>query len=195
MIGPGARRQPDARAHGGSPVTYYGASDLAASLRLVRKNTLQIANELTEAQYGFVAAPGMRTVGQLLTHVAFIYRLQHQLHAVERRTTVAGFDFVAFIRSVVGEEGTPRTKAEILELLTSGGASWAAWVEAQSEEFLAERVVFPGEPPTSKSRFEMLLATKEHEMHHRGQLMLIQRMLGIVPHLTRERQARMQAAR
>jgi hypothetical protein len=30
-------------------------------------------------------------------------------------------------------------------------------------------------------------------MHHRGQLMLIERLLGIVPHLTRERQARMQA--
>jgi hypothetical protein len=31
-------------------------------------------------------------------------------------------------------------------------------------------------------------------MHHRAQLMLIQRMLGVVPHLTRERQARTQPA-
>jgi len=31
---------------------------------------------------------------------------------------------------------------------------------------------------------------KEHEMHHRGQLMLIQRMLSITPHLTREQEAR-----
>ena len=36
----------------------------------------------------------------------------------------------------------------------------------------------------------MLLSVKEHEMHHRGQLMLIERQLGIVPHLTREREAR-----
>jgi hypothetical protein len=28
-------------------------------------------------------------------------------------------------------------------------------------------------------------------MHHRGQLMLIERLLGIVPHLTREMQARL----
>ena len=28
-------------------------------------------------------------------------------------------------------------------------------------------------------------------MHHRAQLMVIERLLGIVPHLTRERQARM----
>ena len=47
-----------------------------------------------------------------------------------------------------------------------------------------------GMQPASKSRFEMILSVKEHEMHHRGQLMLIERMLGIVPHITREMQAR-----
>ena len=44
----------------------------------------------------------------------------------------------------------------------------------------------------------MLLGPKEHEMHHRAQLMLIERMLGITPHLTRqmeERMAAMQAAK
>jgi uncharacterized damage-inducible protein DinB len=44
----------------------------------------------------------------------------------------------------------------------------------------------------------MLLSAKEHEMHHRGQLMMMQRMIGLVPHLTRQMQERMaqaQAAR
>jgi uncharacterized damage-inducible protein DinB len=40
----------------------------------------------------------------------------------------------------------------------------------------------------------MLLSVKEHEMHHRGQLMLIERILGIVPHLTRRMQERRDAA-
>src|SRR6516164_442063 len=40
---------------------------------------------------------------------------------------------------------------------------------------------------TPGSRSEMLLGTKEHEMHHRAQLMVIERLLGIVPHLTRNR--------
>ena len=39
----------------------------------------------------------------------------------------------------------------------------------------------------------MLLGPKEHEMHHRGQLMLIQRILGQVPELTRRRAAAMAA--
>jgi uncharacterized damage-inducible protein DinB len=52
----------------------------------------------------------------------------------------------------------------------------------------------PGMGPATKSRFEMLLGPKEHEMHHRGQLMTVQRMIGLVPHLTRKNQERMQAA-
>ncbi len=48
--------------------------------------------------------------------------------------------------------------------------------------------------PAFRTRFDMILSVKEHEMHHRGQLMLIERILGIVPHLTREMQARMAAA-
>lgn len=47
--------------------------------------------------------------------------------------------------------------------------------------------------PPSKSHFEMLLAPKEHEVHHRGQLMLMQRMLGMTPHLRRLMQERMAA--
>ena len=53
----------------------------------------------------------------------------------------------------------------------------------------------PGEEPQggggTKTRFEMLLSPKEHEMHHRAQLMTIQRMIGQVPHLTRQMQERM----
>ena len=69
------------------------------------------------------------------------------------------------------------------------------FIEGVSDEFLGEQVaMMPGDTVASKSRFEMLLSPKEHEMHHRGQLMLLQRMAGIVPHLTRERQARMAQA-
>jgi uncharacterized damage-inducible protein DinB len=41
----------------------------------------------------------------------------------------------------------------------------------------------PAGPSGQISRFDMILSVKEHEMHHRGQLMLIERVLGITPHL------------
>ena len=73
---------------------------------------------------------------------------------------------------------------------------YAAFLDGLTEDVLAEEVSFPPPVlPARKSRFEMLLSSKEHEMHHRGQLMLIQRQLGIVPHVTRQREAMAQAAR
>ena len=52
---------------------------------------------------------------------------------------------------------------------------------------MGEQVENPeGIEPRVKSRFEMLIAPKEHEMQHRGQLMVVERMLGITPHHTRQ---------
>ena len=165
----------------------YGAKDLAGAFRTVRGNTLTIANELTEEQYSFSPADGTRTVGQLLTHISLISTLAEQVHFIEHRTTLEGFDFPAFMTHAAAEERKPRTKADTITLLTVNGESFASRLEGASDEFLAEVVGMPaGMTPAGKTRFEMLLGVKEHEMHHRGQLMLIERMLGIVPHLTRQ---------
>src|SRR5437870_1410065 len=102
-----------------------------------------------------------RTVSQTLYHVAAAPKLQQQIHAIERRSTLEGFDFPAVMRRLIAED---------------------------------ERVQYPaGMSPASKTRFEMLMGVKEHEMHHRAQLMLIERLVGIVPHLTRQMQERMAA--
>jgi uncharacterized damage-inducible protein DinB len=91
-------------------------------------------------------------------------------------------------------ESKPRTKAELIAFLKSDGDAFASYLESLPEAFLAEQVAMPpGAEPAVKSRFEMLLSAKEHEMHHRGQLMTMQRMIGQVPHLTRQMQERMAA--
>ena len=84
----------------------------------------------------------------------------------------------------------------MIELLKTEGERWANFLEGVTEEFLAEPFGMPpGATPASKSRFEMLLSVKEHEMHHRGQLGVCQRLLGIVPHLTKAREAHLAQAR
>jgi uncharacterized damage-inducible protein DinB len=94
----------------------------------------------------------------------------------------------------LAEEKEPRSKAQVIELLRRDGDRFAAWLETLTDDVLAERVSMrPDMTPASKTRFEMILGVKEHEMHHRAQLMLIERMLGIVPHLTREMETRMAA--
>jgi uncharacterized damage-inducible protein DinB len=176
-------------------MTYYGPKELAESFRTVRKNTLVIANEIPAEKYSFRPAENTRSVGELLAHVALAYTFQHQVHAQERRTTLEGFNFPAMMQRLTEEEKKPRTKEQAIELLQSAGEKWAGFLDGLTESFLAERVAMPaGAPQSSKSRFEMILSVKEHEMHHRGQLMLIERIVGIVPHLTRDMQARFAAS-
>ena len=179
-------------------MNYYGSKELAASFRTVRKNTITIAEEIGEEHYGFRAAPDARTVAQLLTHIALGPSLTQQIHGTDPLSTLEGFDFMSFFGKKLAEEQMPRGKKEIIDLLVEGGESFAGWLESLPDELLAEPVSFPaGMVPPSKSRFEMILGVKEHEMHHRAQLMLMQRMIGVVPHLTRAMNARiaeMQAA-
>jgi uncharacterized damage-inducible protein DinB len=170
----------------------YGSKELAQSFRTVRMNTLEAARDIPEDKYDFSPASGCRSVEKLLTHIALIYRFQHQVHAVEKMTTMEGFDFMALLGDLGAEEAKPRTKSEVISMLEDEGEIWATFLDGVSDDFLNETVSFPPEfsqPP--KTRFEMLLSVKEHEMHHRGQLMVILRMLGIVPHLTRRREEQM----
>ena len=178
-------------------MTIYGGKDLANAFRTVRKNTIQVAEDIPEQQYGYVSAPECRSVGHMLTHVAVSPGMWQEIHGKQRVMTLVGFDFLGMGDRVRAEEAKPRTKAEILDLLRNEGEQFAAWLETLTPEILAENVTVADGTGT-KTRFEQLLGAKEHEMHHRGQLMLIERQLGIVPHLTRqanERMAQMRAAK
>ncbi len=172
-------------------MTYYGSKELAAAFRTVRKNTVQIAEEIPEEKYSFQAAPGVRTVAQTLAHIALLPRFNREFG---KYPSLEGFDFRKVMAEVAAEEAKPRTKAELVQWLRESGEDFASWVETLKEDFFAQVVTFPaGAHPPTRTRFDMILSVKEHEMHHRAQLMLIERMLGITPHLTRQMQERMAA--
>lgn len=175
-------------------MTYYGGAKLAAAFRTVRKNTLVMAEEIGEENYGYVPVEGARSVGQILVHIAMGTKLPEQIHKIDHVSDLAQFNFFGLMGQLGAAEAQPRTKAEIIALLKESGENFAVWLEGLSEEFLSEVVNYPPHmsPPT-KSRFEMILGAKEHEMHHRGQLMLVERMLGTVPPLTRAMQAQIAA--
>ena len=170
-------------------MTSYGGKELASAFRTVRKNTIQIAEDIPESKYSFVGAPDVRPVAHMLAHVAIATRIWEEVHG-KKLTTLVGFNFFGLMDEFNAEENKPRSKAEIVQLLRTEGEKFASWVETLTPEFLAETVTEP-DGKTLKTRFERLLGAKEHEMHHRAQLMLIERQLGIVPHLTRQFQERM----
>jgi uncharacterized damage-inducible protein DinB len=148
-------------------LNYYGAKELAESFRTVRKNTIAIAEEIPEEKYSFRPMPNTRTFGELLTHISQSYAFQYQIHGQEHRSSLEGFNFPSLMQRLAAEEKVPRSKDQTLEMLRSSGQKWAGWLEGLTEDFLGERVEMPaGMTPAAKSRFEMILSVKEHEMHH-----------------------------
>src|ERR1035441_10164074 len=120
-------------------MTYYGPKEMAASFRTVRANTIKIAEEIPEESYGFRAAPECRSVAETLVHIAMGPRFQEQIHLIEHRDTMVGFDFFAFLAKIVAEEQVTRSKAEILALLHAEGEKFAPALEGLSEAVLGDR--------------------------------------------------------
>jgi uncharacterized damage-inducible protein DinB len=170
----------------------YGPKQLAESMRTVRKNTIQIAEDIPEKDYNYRPTPESRSVLETLVHIASLSRFDRIVHEEQHLSSLEGFDFGALFKGEA-EEKRIRTKSDVVALLLTQGDRWCQWLEGLPESLLSEHVRQPG--GALKTRFEMLVGTKEHEMHHRGQLMVIERLLGIVPHLTRSRQSRQVALR
>ena len=169
----------------------YGSKELTASFRTVRNNTIRIAEEVPEDKYGFRAAPDTRSIGHTLAHIALAPAIQLHIQA-NKIDDLSKVNFPDLMQKIGAEEARPRTKIEIIAFLTAEGDKYASFLQGLSDAFLGESVRMPpGSDPATKSRLEMLLSPKEHEMHHRAQLMVLQRMLGLTPHLTRQMQERM----
>lgn len=170
----------------------YGGKELAAAFKGVRNNTITIAEEISAEQYAFRATPEMMSVGEQLAHLAVNTEWQVKLHT-ERLTFV---DFAYFQRNLAEAAAVQAAlvsagKDAIVGALRKEGEAFTSFLESLSDDTLVETVSFPPPvQPSTKARLEMLMSAKEHEMHHRGQLMVYQRLLGMVPHLTRQRAAR-----
>jgi uncharacterized damage-inducible protein DinB len=132
---------------------HYGLRELVESCGTVRKNTIQIAEEIPEAQYNYRPSPESRSVAETLVHIAWLASADHLIHEEKHLASFEGFDFVALLKNSEVEETRPCSKAEIIELLRTEGERWAQWVEKMPE--------------------------------HRAQLTVIQRLIGLVPHFTR----------
>ena len=169
----------------------YTARDLGRAFRTVRQNTIQMAEEIPAEQYGFRPAEGSQSVAETLAHIAVTPAMQMRIHG-DRMTEMKPEFFQTHMPLLMAEAAQLTTKADIVKALHNEGEEFATFLEGLPDEALAEEVHLPPQvQPNVKTRFEMLLSVKEHEMHHRAQLMVVERMLGLVPHLTRQMQERM----
>ncbi len=58
----------------------YGPKQLIESIRTVRKNTIVIAEDIPENDYGYRPTPESRSVAETLVHIAVLPRIDRVLH-------------------------------------------------------------------------------------------------------------------
>src|ERR1700741_1892931 len=107
----------------------YGGKELASAFRTVRKNTIQVAEDIPESQYAHVAAPGCKSVAGMLAHIAASTQIWEEIHKKQRMTTLVGLDYFGIRGRMDADEAKPRSKAEIIEWLRTSGEEFAAWLE------------------------------------------------------------------
>src|SRR5262245_46797378 len=129
-------------------MTYYGGRELAAAFRIVRNNTLAIAEEIPENKYDFRPSADTRTIGQTLAHIALGPGFQHHVHA-NKLDDLAKMNWQDLVQKGIADEATPRTKAETIAFLKSEGDKFEAFLASLPEPFLSQQVTMPpgAQPP------------------------------------------------
>ena len=68
----------------------YEPKHLADSMRVVRKNTIAIAEDITEAQYDYRPTHDSRSVRETLLHMASMTLFDLHIHEEQKRTSMEG---------------------------------------------------------------------------------------------------------
>lgn len=154
------------------------------SFKTVRGNTIEVARDIPEEQYGFRPAEGASTVLEMFHHIIRLTEFMVTA-ALEKEPIVVSYATrdAVFAKYTQTPLADVKTKAQVIAALESSLASIVSRVEAVPESFLNESFVAPDK--ATKVRLWVVNCAKEQEMGTRAQLYLTERLLGIIPHTTR----------
>src|SRR5258706_3600272 len=92
----------------------YGGRELASAFRTVRKNTIQVAEDIPEAQYGHVAGPECKSVAGMLAHIEGSTHVWGETHKKQRMTKLVGPEYYGIRGLVDADENKPRWQWELV---------------------------------------------------------------------------------
>ena len=104
-------------------MSLYEPKQLADSMRVVRKNTIAIAEDIPETQYDYRPSPDSRSVRETLLHIASMTHFDLHIHEEQRRDSMDGFDFREFFAGLPTYEKSALSKKEILDAHESAKSS------------------------------------------------------------------------
>lgn len=142
-------------------------ADAKADYAGVRDYFIRAAEKMPEADYGFRPAPGVRTFGQIVAHVADD---QYNLCApVKGETRQAAYAEI---------ENTLTTKADLVAALKQAFAYCDAAYDAVTDASAADLVKFN---QASRPKLSMLNWNTWHTYDHYGNVVVYLRIKGLVP--------------
>jgi uncharacterized damage-inducible protein DinB len=146
----------------------------------VRNGLIKEVELIPADQMGFKPAPESRTVIEVLHHIIETQRVL--AGEMCRENTNFGRGFPALMAEFAGNTKEATTKEALLELLRSSLEETKALVVSFGDANFEQGMTrFDGK---QCAKLEMLNFTMAHEMYHRGQLTVYERLLGIEPALT-----------
>lgn len=146
----------------------------------VRNGLISEVEKIPEDQFSFRATPETRSIAELLHHVIEVQKILVGEACREdsniRRQSFADHtkEYASGVRDAAGKQG-------ILELLRSSMDEAEPCVRAYAEKWNEAMNSVDGRPSTKGA---ILTFAVSHEMYHRGQLTVYERLLNIEPVLT-----------
>jgi uncharacterized damage-inducible protein DinB len=144
--------------------------ELAEEFRISRTYTMECAQSMPEANYGFRPSQEERTFGQQMVHIAEALQALYQIHIAEKPPPEQPF-------SEAGLEPV-KSKLDVLTRLDSAFTMIEKGLARLNDAALERRVEFLGASATKLRVLHFLL---DHTAHHRGEIIVYMRLQGVKP--------------
>jgi len=153
---------------------------LVQSWSEVRTGLINEASQIPEEKFSFRATPETRSVAELLQHIVQTQKLLVG-EACRHNTDLMRQSFADHVNEYAADVATIADKNGLLELLRSSLEPAEAAIRDCGEGLQQKMRSFNGKEMT---KLDFLNSGIAHEMYHRGQLTVYERLLGVEPALT-----------
>ncbi|MEP6819291.1 MAG: DinB family protein [bacterium] len=153
---------------------------LVQSWSEVRTGLINEASQIPEEKFSFRATPETRSVAEILQHIV---QAQKALvgEACREDTNLMRQSLADHINEYAPDVAAVTDKVGLLELLRSSIEPAKATILGYGDGLQQNMRRFDGKEVT---KFDFLNFAVAHEMYHRGQLTVYERLLGVEPALT-----------
>lgn len=156
------------------------AETLIALWKDARGGLIKEVEKIPEDQFSFRATPDTRTVAEIVQHVVSTQKIIVG-EACRPDTNIRRQSFAAHANEYAPGVSEVTDKNGLLELLRTSMDETAARISSYGDKLEESMTSLMGQP-TTKAAF--LTFGMSHEMYHRGQLTVFERLMNIEPALT-----------